>query len=103
MDFDDESEEEVGTNESDLKIKYNSKKSAVWSFFLKTKRRHPKKIYLFAMYRLCIKLAFSKRTFIGVLNTTNMRNHLIRKHKNEFVVDIASGQKVNAVNNICVT
>jgi len=49
MDFDDESEEEVGTNESDLEIKYNSKKSAFWSFFLKTKRRHPTKTKMFLL------------------------------------------------------
>jgi hypothetical protein len=102
MDFDDESEEEVETDEGDLGIKYSSKKSAVWRLFVMTKRRNPKKKYLFARCRLCIKLAFPKSTFIGVLNTTNIRNCLIRKQKNEFIVEIASGQKVNAVNNVCV-
>ena len=102
MDFDDESKEEVGIDEGELDIKYISKKSAAWRFFLKTKRRDPKKKCRFAMCRLCNKPAFPKRTFIGVLNTTNMRKPLIRKRKKEFVVDIVSGQKANAVNNVCM-
>ena len=87
---------------SDLDIKHSSKKTAVWRIFLKTKRRHLQKTYFFAMCRLGIMPALSKRTFIGVLNTTNMRNHFIREHNNEIVVDIVSDQKVNVGNNVCV-
>ncbi len=48
----------------------------------------------FARCRLCIKPAFLRSVFIGVSDTTNMRNRLIRKHKNEYVVYVMTGKKV---------
>jgi len=66
-------------------------RSPVWHFFKAAEQRSSKGVLL-AKYTLCIP---SKHVaLIGINNTTNMIQHLFRKHKQEYIVDIMTGQKV---------
>jgi len=66
-------------------------RSPVWHFFKPTDQRSSKGI-LMAKCTLCIPP--KPVTMIGINNTTNMIQHLLRKHKQEYIVDIRTGQKV---------
>lgn len=66
-------------------------RSPVWHFFKPTDQRSKSGILL-AKCTLCVPP--KPLTLIGVNNTTNMIQHLLRKHKQEYIVDIRTGQKV---------
>ena len=66
-------------------------RSPVWHFFKPTEQRSKSGILL-AKCTLCVPP--KPCTLIGVNNTTNMIQHLLRKHKEEYIVDVRSGQKV---------
>jgi hypothetical protein len=66
-------------------------RSPVWHFFKPTDQVSKSGIVL-AKCNLCVPP--KTVTLIGVNNTTNMIQHLLRKHKEEYIVDIRTGQKV---------
>ncbi len=72
--------------------KKNSR-SPVWHLFKPTEQRSSKGILLAkCTHFLCIPPKHV--ALIGVNNTTNMIQHLLRKHTQEYIVDIRVGQKV---------
>ena len=66
-----------------------SKRSGVWHFFMKTMEKNEKGFPL-AKCRLCAEVP----VMIACTNTSNMRKHLTRHHRSEYIVDVVSGQKV---------
>ena len=66
-------------------------RSPVWHFFKPTEQRSSKG-FLLAKCTLCIPPKFV--ALIGINNTTNMIQHLLRKHKQDCIVDIRTRQKV---------
>ena len=66
-------------------------RSPVWHFFKPTDQKSKSGIVL-AKCNLCVPP--KAVTLIGVNNTTNMIQHLLRKHKEEYIVDVRTGQKV---------
>ena len=68
--------------------KSRKKQSAVWNFF------GPR--YTSAKDgRVCVKCRLCEEEFAYV-NTTNMYNHLVRKHKGDVLQDLISGTNVSA-------
>jgi hypothetical protein len=68
--------------------KSRKKQSAVWNFF------GPR--YTSAKDgRVCVKCKLCEEEFAYV-NTTNMYNHLVRKHKADVLQDLLSGKNVSA-------
>ena len=68
--------------------KSRKKQSAVWNFF------GPR--YTSAKDgRACVKCRLCEEEFAYV-NTTNMYNHLVRKHKGDVLQDLISGTNVSA-------
>jgi len=66
-------------------------RSPVLHFFKPTEQRSSKGILL----AKCAMCAPPKHlALIGENNTPNMIQHLLRKHKQEYIVDIRTGQKV---------
>ena len=57
--------------------------SGVWNFFIKTKKRNMRGNPL-ARCKLCDK----KKTYVSCINTTNMKNHCTRFHKDEWILDV---------------
>ena len=69
--------------------KSRKKQSAVWNFF------GPR--YTSAKDgRVCVKCRLCEEEFAYV-NTTNMYNHLVRKHKGDVLQDLISGKSVRAL------
>ena len=69
-------------------------RSPVWHFFKPTDQVSKSGIVL-AKCNLCIPP--KAVTLIGINNTTNMIQHLLRKHKEEYIVDVRTGQKVTVI------
>ena len=67
--------------------KSRKKQSAVWNFY------GPR--YTFAKDgRVCVKCRLCEEEFAYV-NTTNMQNHLLRKHKGDVLQDMITGKNVS--------
>jgi len=81
-----EGTEAVGTALAKKKIR-----SPVWHFF-KPNEQRSKSGNILAKCTLCVPP--KPTTLIGVNNTTNIIQHLLRKHKQEYIVDIRTGHKV---------
>jgi len=66
-------------------------RSPVWHFFNTTEQRLSKGILL---AKCTLRIPPKPIALIGINNTTNMIQHLLRKHKSEYIVIIGTGQKV---------
>ena len=79
-----------GDEEKDTALKSRKPASRVWQFF--SPRYHSSKDQ-----RVCIKCKLCDLE-LTYSNTTNMHNHLVRKHSSDYLQDLASGKKVTRVN-----
>ena len=85
-------EEDVGTGTvvdegNDVALKTRKPASRVWQFF--SSRYHSAKDQ-----RVCVKCKLCDLE-LTYSNTTNMHNHLVRKHSTDYLQDLASGKKVS--------
>ena len=71
----------------DLALKSRKPASRVWQFF--SPRYHSAKDQ-----RVCVKCKLCDLE-LTYANTTNLHNHLVRKHGSEYLKDLASGKKVS--------
>jgi hypothetical protein len=74
---------------SDVVLKSRKPASRVWNFF--SPRYHSSKDQ-----RVCVKCKLCDLE-LTYANTTNMHNHLVRKHGSDYLQDLATGAKVSEV------
>ena len=80
-----------GNEAMGITLSKKKSRSPVWHFFKPTEQRSSKGILL-AKCTLCVPP--KPAALIGINIATNMIQHLLRKHKREYIVDIRTGQKV---------
>ena len=64
--------------------------SSVWNFVVKTRKRNKRGNPL-ARCKFCDR----KKTYVSCINTTNMKNHCIGFHKDEWILDVRTGLEVH--------
>ena len=78
--------ETAGDEGKDTALKSRKPASRVWQFF--SPRYHSLKDQ-----RVCVKCKLCDLE-LTYSNTTNMHNHLVRKHSSDYLQDLSSGKKV---------